>query len=72
VLAFDRGGAITVVTRLPVGLEGRGGWGETRLELPEGAWHDALTGAPAAPRLADLLDALPVALLVRDDPKEDS
>ena len=67
VLAFDRGGAITVVTRLPVGLEGRGGWGDTRLELPDGTWHDALTCAPATARVADLLDALPVALLVKED-----
>ena len=29
VLAFDRGGAVTVVTRLPVGLAARGGWGDT-------------------------------------------
>ncbi|MDX6375248.1 MAG: (1-_4)-alpha-D-glucan 1-alpha-D-glucosylmutase, partial [Nocardioidaceae bacterium] len=27
VLAFDRGGAVTVVTRLPLGLAVRGGWG---------------------------------------------
>ncbi len=31
VLAFDRGGAVTVVTRLPVGLERRGGWDDTTL-----------------------------------------
>jgi (1->4)-alpha-D-glucan 1-alpha-D-glucosylmutase len=42
VLAFDRGGAITVVTRLPVGLEAKGGWGETTLQLPEGAWTSLL------------------------------
>ncbi len=67
VLAFDRGGAITVATRLPVGLEARGGWGDTRLELPEGRWHDVLTGAPGTPLLGELLDTLPVALLVRED-----
>ena len=69
VLAFDRGGAVTVVTRLPVGLADRGGWGDTALDLPEGRWVDALTGRPAAGtvRLADLLDDLPVALLVRED-----
>ena len=38
VLAFDRGGAVTVVTRLPVGLAGRGGWGDTALRLPAGTW----------------------------------
>ena len=36
VLAFDRGGAITVVTRLPLGLEAEGGWGDTVLRLPDG------------------------------------
>ncbi|MDI6912460.1 malto-oligosyltrehalose synthase [Nocardioides sp.] len=66
VLAFDRGGAITVATRLPVGLAARGGWADTRLELPPGRWHDVLTGAVASPRLADLLETLPVALLVRE------
>ena len=66
VLAFDRGGAITVATRLPVGLAARGGWADTRLELPPGRWHDVLTGAAASPRLADLLETLPVALLVRE------
>ena len=29
VLAFDRGGAITVATRLPAGLAARGGWHDT-------------------------------------------
>jgi (1->4)-alpha-D-glucan 1-alpha-D-glucosylmutase len=36
VLAFDRGGAVTVVTRLPLGLAEKGGWGETVLALPSG------------------------------------
>jgi (1->4)-alpha-D-glucan 1-alpha-D-glucosylmutase len=67
VLAYDRGGAITVVTRLPAGLAAAGGWGETTLELPDGRWHDVLTGAPATGRLADLLATHPVALLVRED-----
>ena len=44
VLAFNRGGAITVVTRLPVGLAARGGWGETTLALPEGRWRSVLGG----------------------------
>ena len=42
-VAFSRGGVITVATRLPVGLAARGGWGDTRLELPPGTWRDALT-----------------------------
>ncbi|WP_432570373.1 malto-oligosyltrehalose synthase [Kineococcus sp. SYSU DK005] len=74
VLAFARGpvgapGAIAVATRLPVSLERLGGWGEHTLSLPEGTWRDAFTGAvvtggPA--RVADVLGALPVALLVRE------
>jgi (1->4)-alpha-D-glucan 1-alpha-D-glucosylmutase len=64
VVAYDRGGAITVVTRLPVGLTASG-WGDTTLDLPEGRWHDVLTGLDTDGRLADLLATHPVALLVR-------
>jgi (1->4)-alpha-D-glucan 1-alpha-D-glucosylmutase len=68
VLAFDRGGAVTVATRLPVGLVARGGWGDTTLTLPPGSWRDALTGAAvASSRLGDLLAGYPVALLVREE-----
>lgn len=66
-LAFDRGGAITVVTRLPAGLERDGGWHDTVLTLPPGRWHDVLTGTShpggAEMPVASLLDRLPVALL---------
>jgi (1->4)-alpha-D-glucan 1-alpha-D-glucosylmutase len=55
VLAFDRGGAVTVVTRLPLGLAELGGWGETVLALPGGAR-----------RVADVLGDDPVALVVED------
>ena len=57
VLAFDRGGAVTVVTRLPRGLARRGGWGETTLTLPDGR----------TARVADLLSEGPVAVLVLDE-----
>ncbi len=67
VLAFDRGGAITVATRLPVGLRARGGWADTVVELPPGRWHDVLTGTPTTGRLAELLAVHPVALLTRED-----
>lgn len=67
VLAFDRGGAVTVVTRLPRGLEAAGGWGDTRLELPPGSWRDLMTDRPATAEVSGLLDTLPVALLVEDD-----
>ena len=51
VVAFDRGGAVTVVTRLPYGLARRGGWAETTLTLPDRSVRrvaDLLAGAPAA------------------------
>jgi (1->4)-alpha-D-glucan 1-alpha-D-glucosylmutase len=65
-VAFDRGGVITVATRLPVGLQRAGGWRDTTIDLG-GPATDVITGRPA-PRelaLADLLDTYPVALLVR-------
>ena len=66
VVAFDRGGAITVATRLPVGLAADG-WGDTALDLPDGRWHDVLTGLDTDGRLDQLLAVHPVALLVRKD-----
>ncbi|MGA8245855.1 MAG: malto-oligosyltrehalose synthase, partial [Nocardioides sp.] len=68
VLAFDRGGALTVATRLPVGLAGRG-WGDTALSLPDGAWADLLSGREyaGAAALHELLGEQPVALLIREE-----
>lgn len=69
VIAFDRGGAIAVATRLPIGLENAGGWGVTELLAPEGTWRDALTGRVVEGGrlpLATLLERYPVALLVRE------
>ncbi|ANP72879.1 malto-oligosyltrehalose synthase [Cryobacterium arcticum] len=66
VVAFDRGGAVTVATRLPVALA-RTGWGDTTIMLAGHAWQDTLTGAHVAGgevRLADLLARYPVALLI--------
>jgi len=66
-IAFDRGGALTVATRLPLGLAARGGWGDTVLLRHAGPTVDALTGrrfeGPAVP-MAALLAVYPVALLV--------
>jgi maltooligosyltrehalose synthase len=44
-------------------------WGEQRIPLPAGRWQDALTGAvhdvgDEPLRMAELLELLPVALLV--------
>ncbi|WP_053202284.1 malto-oligosyltrehalose synthase [Jiangella muralis] len=64
-VAFDRGGAVTVATRLPVRLERRGGWADTVAELPS-ALFDVLTGRPygGTVPLATLFATYPVALLV--------
>jgi (1->4)-alpha-D-glucan 1-alpha-D-glucosylmutase len=72
-VAFARGDAsgpavVTIATRLPVALARLGGWGEHTVALPEGRWRDLLTGAEVeggSARLSDVLEALPVALLVR-------
>jgi (1->4)-alpha-D-glucan 1-alpha-D-glucosylmutase len=67
VVAFARGGAVTVATRLPAGLRRRGGWQDTALQLTHGGWHDVLTGATYTGDrlpLSELTRHLPVALLV--------
>ncbi|GAA2624072.1 malto-oligosyltrehalose synthase [Actinomadura fulvescens] len=68
-VAFRRGAAVTVVTRLPAGLERRGGWGGTAVEVTAEAWRDVLTGVVhqgPRPPLSEVLDPLPVALLIPD------
>jgi (1->4)-alpha-D-glucan 1-alpha-D-glucosylmutase len=70
VLGLDRGGVIAAVTRLPVGLTNRGGWGETTLQLAPGRWTPLLGGPgplEGDARLAELMAELPVNLLVRED-----
>ncbi|HET6240413.1 MAG TPA: malto-oligosyltrehalose synthase [Arthrobacter sp.] len=76
-LAFDRGstsgpapaasaGALTLVTRLPRGLEQKGGWQDTAIHLAA-AMTDELTGGtfgPGAVEVGDILGNYPVALLV--------
>src|SRR6478752_992977 len=68
VFAFDRGGALTIATRLPAGLESAGGWAETAVELPAGSWIDALTDRPFSGRVpvGEVLQRYPVALLVQN------
>jgi (1->4)-alpha-D-glucan 1-alpha-D-glucosylmutase len=67
-LGFDRGGALSVATRLPVGLAARG-WGDAVVHLPEGRWADLLTGREYAgsPPARELLAESPVALLIREE-----
>ncbi|MEC5199174.1 (1-_4)-alpha-D-glucan 1-alpha-D-glucosylmutase [Arthrobacter sp. PL16] len=70
VFGFDRGGAVTLITRLPYGLAQRGGWGDTTVEIPAGRYTCALTGSPVTGgtvRAADLFATLPAALLVQED-----
>jgi (1->4)-alpha-D-glucan 1-alpha-D-glucosylmutase len=71
VVSFNRGGqAITVATRLPAGLRGRGGWRQTTLELPAGNWTDLLSGAVydgGTVPVAELTRRLPVALLIQEE-----
>ncbi|WP_203135273.1 malto-oligosyltrehalose synthase [Microbacterium sp. JZ31] len=69
-VAFDRGGAIAIGTRLPLALERRGGWGDTYVMVPPGRYADAITGAPFAGDalpLTQVLARYPVALLLRED-----
>ncbi|RPE76425.1 MULTISPECIES: malto-oligosyltrehalose synthase [unclassified Frondihabitans] len=66
-VAIDRGGAVVVATRLPVGLRESGGWRGTELHLPAGDRIDALTGrgfTGSRIALSDLLATYPVALLI--------
>ena len=77
VLAFDRGGAVTVATRLPVGLAARAG-AEPAASAPPEAWKDTLLMRRSGPAvdvltgrrfeagripLGELLAPYPVALL---------
>ncbi|MFP7759982.1 malto-oligosyltrehalose synthase [Marisediminicola sp. LYQ85] len=67
VVAFDRGGAITVATRLPLGLARDGGWDDTIIELAGRPVVDVLTNRRfdgGTIPLSELLATYPVALLV--------
>jgi (1->4)-alpha-D-glucan 1-alpha-D-glucosylmutase len=68
-LAFDRGGVVTVATRLPVGLSRHGGWQDSTLSLDGHSWTEVFTNTSyGGSRLAvaDLLHTYPVALLVKE------
>ncbi len=70
VIAFDRGGAVTVATRLPIGLERSGGWGDTHVVLAQNS-VDVLTGirySAGEVALSRLLGRYPVALLAGIEP----
>jgi len=65
-VAFDRGGALTFATRLPLTLHRTGGWQHSEITLPAGRFSDVLTGAEhsGTVRVAELLHRYPVALLL--------
>ncbi|NKX53651.1 malto-oligosyltrehalose synthase [Arthrobacter mobilis] len=70
VFGFDRGGAVVLATRLPLGLEHGGGWHDTAVVLPAGSWRDELTGQAFAgghQAVSGIFAQLPVALLARED-----
>jgi (1->4)-alpha-D-glucan 1-alpha-D-glucosylmutase len=72
VVAFDRGGAIAVATRLPVHLAEAGWWRDTELDVGSAPVRDVITGRDfpgGALRVADLLAQYPVALLVPEGGK---
>jgi (1->4)-alpha-D-glucan 1-alpha-D-glucosylmutase len=64
-VAFDRGGLVSVATRLPYTLHRAGGWHDTELTLPAGEKLDLLTGTVhrGTVPMAALLERYPVALL---------
>ncbi len=69
-VAFRRGRAIVMATRLPARLARRGGWAGTTLPVPPGRWQDVLTGAAhdgPRPLLSDIALRLPVAILIPAD-----
>jgi (1->4)-alpha-D-glucan 1-alpha-D-glucosylmutase len=65
VVAFTRHDTVVLVPRLVIGVDDD--WQDTMVELPDGGWHDVITGVhvtgggPVA--VADLLAAFPVAVL---------
>ncbi|WP_309134978.1 malto-oligosyltrehalose synthase [Cellulomonas sp.] len=59
-----------VATRLAAAVERLGGWADHTVALPEGTWHDVLTdrSVPGGVQpVAELLERLPVALLVHEE-----
>jgi (1->4)-alpha-D-glucan 1-alpha-D-glucosylmutase len=74
VVAFSRGGCITLATRWPLGLADEGGWGDTAVVLPRQAVVDLVTGrrfggsfTDGTTRLAEIFEHHPVALLVPEE-----
>ncbi|MHC5795730.1 malto-oligosyltrehalose synthase [Lacisediminihabitans sp. FW035] len=67
VVAFDRGEALTLATRLPIGLTRAGGWGDTSVIVAGRPVTDLFTGRQfegGTLLLSEVLERYPVALLV--------
>ncbi|MFE9959889.1 malto-oligosyltrehalose synthase [Micromonospora sp. NPDC005299] len=72
-VAFDRGGAIAVATRLPLRLARAGGWRDTTLTISGNSVTDVFTGrvySGSELLMHDLLSTYPVALLAPTDSVE--
>ncbi|MEU4371688.1 malto-oligosyltrehalose synthase [Micromonospora chersina] len=72
-VAFDRGGAVAVATRLPLRLARAGGWGDTTLAISGNSVTDVFTGrvySGSELLMHDLLSTYPVALLAPTDSVE--
>jgi len=69
-LAFERSGQVVTVAPIRALDVEQNGWGDDRVELPGGTWHDVLSGRDVEGGrevpLAELLRDFPVAVLVRD------
>jgi len=70
VVAFDRGAALTLATRLPVGLGRAGGWGDTTVIAAGRPVTDVFTGRifeGGTLLLSEVLERYPVALLIPNE-----
>jgi (1->4)-alpha-D-glucan 1-alpha-D-glucosylmutase len=68
-IGFVRGDAVVTVAPIRSLHVLRSGWGDDAVELPAGQWRDVMTGSARGGgrvRLAQLLDAFPVAVLRRE------
>lgn len=68
-VAYRRSTNIVVAVPRLVMKIARQGWGDTSLEVPQGRWTNVLSGATlegGAIRSSQLLDAFPVALLIKE------
>jgi (1->4)-alpha-D-glucan 1-alpha-D-glucosylmutase len=66
VVAFQRGDRVVAVVPRLVATAGDN-WGDTQLHIPEGNWHDVLSGADVHGgkcRIVGLLAQFPIALLI--------